>query len=202
MLNPANKLRENYNNAIPLKFSEFYKNTEYNDKRRLKLIIFSHTLSYYKEFNNISYDAQTYIIKHIENSCSNETIRKSRGYNIRCVWDNDQFIDIYHTVCYNLISVLSQKNNTLFKKIIDQTIDLDTIATLSCKELSPEKYEDITKEIFKRVNTTQTLKYTEMYYCENCKRNQTTVERVQNRGGDEGSSFHITCSFCDIKWFK
>lgn len=201
-VNQAVEFRSYYKNAIPLKFDEFYKNPEYNDKRRLKLIVFSHTLASYEKFKLLSYDIQTDMLKHIENSCANECIRKSRGYNIRCAWENNQFVDIYHSVCYNLISVLSQENNTLIDKILTQEIDLDTIATLSCKELSPEKYEDITKEINKRVNTSQSVKYTEMYYCKKCKRNQTTAERVQNRSGDEASSFFITCLFCGMKWFK
>lgn len=200
-MNSYNEFRNNYINAIPLKFNTFY-NNEYNNIRRLKLIVISHTLGCYSGFKTLHYDQQTDIIKHIENSCANECIRKSRGYNIRCVWDNNQFIDIYHSVSYNIISVLSQENNTLIKKILENTIDLDTIATLSCKELSPEIYDDISREITKRVNTSQTQKYTEMHFCKKCKRNQTTAERVQNRSGDEASSFFITCLFCGMKWFK
>ena len=200
-MNTANQFRYLYKNAIPLKFSEFY-NNEYNDIRRLKLIVISHTLACNEKFKSMHYDIQTTIIKHIENSCANEAIRKSRNYNIRCVWDNNQFIDIYHSVSYTIISILSQENNSLIKKIIDQTIDLDTIATLSCKDLSPEKYEDITRDITKRVNTSQTIKFTEMHFCKKCKRNQTTAERIQNRSGDEASSFFITCLFCGTSWFK
>jgi DNA-directed RNA polymerase subunit M/transcription elongation factor TFIIS len=85
---------------------------------------------------------------------------------------------------------------------MDKSIDLNTIANMSCKELSPEKYDDLSKQIDRRVNTSLGVKYTELYFCYKCKRNKTTAERVQNRSNDESSSFYITCLFCGTKWFK
>jgi DNA-directed RNA polymerase subunit M/transcription elongation factor TFIIS len=188
-----------YNKAISLPIDPFY--ISYNNIRRLKLIVLSHVLSLNNDFEILPYDHKLLIVTRIENSCANETIRKAREYNLRCVWDNEQFVNIYHTICYNITSILERKNNTLIKKILDKSMDLNIIANMSCKELSPENYTDITKEINKRVNIEQTVKYTEMYFCKKCKRNQTTVERVQNRSLDESSSFHITCLFCGTKWF-
>ncbi len=191
-----------YPNAIDLPAEPFYSNTNgYNNTRRLKLLVLSHVLAQYKNFQNRTYEEKIEIIMRIENSCANETIRKARGYNLRCVWNNSQFTNVYHTICFNIISVLNDKNNTLIKKILAKKIDLNTIANMSCKELAPEKYEEISKHIDKRVNIEQTIKYTEMHFCKKCKRNQTTVERVQNRSLDESSSFHITCLFCGTKWF-
>lgn len=188
-------------NAIPLPIDPFYLD-EYNNIRRLKAILLSSVLNNYKEFSDLPYSSQIDIIKTLENSCSNESIRKSRDYNLRCVWDNNQFVDIYHSICYNIISVLDNKKNSLFEKIMNKSINLNTIANMSCKELLPEKYDDLSHQINKRVNTTQSQKYTELYFCYKCKRNKTTAERVQNRSGDEGSSFYITCLFCGTHWFK
>jgi len=201
MQQQINNFAMNYSNAIPLPMDPFY-SLEYNDQRRLKAINLSHTLSNFERFKNLPYNNQIDIVMRIENSCSNEAIRKAREYDQRCTWDNDQFISIYHSICYNILSVLDQENNTLIEKILNNKIDLNIIATMPCKDLSPEKYDDITKEINRRVNTEVTRKYTEMYYCKKCKRNQTTYERVQNRSGDEGSSFHILCLFCGTNWFK
>jgi DNA-directed RNA polymerase subunit M/transcription elongation factor TFIIS len=188
-------------NALPLTINPFY-NFEYNNTRRLKAILISSVLNNYQEFSILPYMEQMEIIITLENSCSNESIRKSRDYNLRCVWDNNQFVDIYHSICYNIISILDKENNTLFKKIMDKSIDLNTIANMSCKELSPEKYDDLSKQIDRRVNTSLGVKYTELYFCYKCKRNKTTAERVQNRSNDESSSFYITCLFCGTKWFK
>lgn len=188
-------------NAIPLTFDPFYSNSDYNSTRRLKCILLGSILNGYKEFSSIHYNDQINIIKQIENSVSNESIRKSRSYNLRCEWTNQQFIDIYHCVSYNIVTVLDNKESSLFKKIMDNEINLTKIATLTGKELMPEKYTDITNLISRRVNTTAGVKYTEMYQCEKCKRSKTTTERIQNRSNDESSSFHITCLFCGTKWF-
>lgn len=201
MQNPTfAEVRKQYDKALPLSIEPFY-NSDYNETRRLKAMIFSHILSNDNDFDQMSYDDQIEIIMRIENSCANETIRKARGYNLRCVWDNVQFINIYHTVCYNIISILCEESNTLVKRILNKEINLNIIANMTCKELMPEKYDNITSEINKRVNVTNTVKYTEMYFCKKCKRNQTTVERIQNRSNDESSSFNVTCSFCGNKWF-
>lgn len=196
------EIQKLYKNRLDLPFTPFYSDEQYNDIRRLKVIILSSILLDYNEFTDLTYENQIDIILHIENSCANETIRKSRGYNLRCVWTNEQFISIYHIICCNIISILDQENTNLIKKIINNEIDLNTIANLSCRELSPEKYDDITQIINKRINIEQTIKCTEMHFCKKCKRNQTTAERVQNRSNDEASSFLITCVFCGTKWFK
>lgn len=191
---------ELYKNAIPLPFKPFY--TEYNNVRRLKTIFLSHIFASNEVFKSLTYNDQISILIHIENSCANETIRKARGYNLRCVWENPLFINIYHTICYSITSILEQESNTLMDKILNNEINLNNIANMSCKELSPETHDAITFKINKRVNIEQNIKYTEMYFCKKCKRNKTTVERVQNRSGDEGSSWFVTCLFCGNKWFK
>lgn len=189
-----------YKNAIPLPIDPFYKE-EYNCARRLKSIIISDALGKCDEFKALPYSKQVDILIHIENSCTNETIRKARGYNLRCDFSQPQFEYIYHTICYSIICALDQDDNILIKKIINNEVDLNTIAGLSVKDLTPEKYEDITSQVSKRVNTEQSIKFTEMYFCKKCKRNQTTAERIQSRANDEGSSWHITCLFCGTKWF-
>jgi DNA-directed RNA polymerase subunit M/transcription elongation factor TFIIS len=187
--------------GIPLTM-DFY-TPEYNILRRLKAIMLTEKLMLYQEFVQLEYSNQIEMIKRIENSCSNETIRKARDCNIRCVWENEQFQNIYHNTVYTIISALDDNDisNTLIKNILNKDIDINSIANLSSKDLSPQKYENIMFEINKRNNVTQTQKYTEMYFCKKCKHNQSTVERVQNRSGDEGSSFFITCTFCGAKWF-
>lgn len=197
----VDKYSEIYKGAIPLPIDPFYKD-DYNSIRRLKTIVISSILSKYSPFIELTPAAQIDILIHIENSCANETIRKARDSNIRCVWDNTQFTDIYHTVCYNISSSLDQGSISLIDRIISKDININNIANLSCKDLLPEKYEFITNKTNKRINIEQTTKYTKMYFCKKCKNNKTSVERVQARSGDEGSSFHITCLFCGTKWIK
>lgn len=190
---------EIYKDAIPLTFHPFYSD-DYNDIRRLKAIVLSCVLSKYKEFQTMHYDNQINMIIRIENSFLNETIRKSKKYNIRSIWDSHQFINIYHTVSYNIISILEQDDNMLFHNIVNNLVDIDNIASLSCKELSPEKYKTITDLIARRINTVNNVKYTEMYRCSKCKKNQCTTERKQLRSNDEACNFVITCLFCSNSW--
>jgi DNA-directed RNA polymerase subunit M/transcription elongation factor TFIIS len=178
----------------------------YNNLRRIKVILIADKLYANDKFKKISYDKQMKIIECIENSCLNESLRKSKEYNIICIWTNAHFINVYHSICYNIVANIDVnseiKSDYLINKIINNEIDINTIANLTGKELCPEKYKTISKKINERFNTEQVIKYSELFFCKKCKRNQTTTERVQNRSNDEGSSFHVTCLFCNNKWFK
>lgn len=200
------KIVREFEHSIPLTPNPFYTDKTYNKLRRMKLIILSNKLGQLNEFKNMSYENQLNMIKCIENSCLNEAIRKAREYNIRCMWSNIQFENIYHSICYNILSTLDLNSETgsreLVKKIFEGVIDLKTIARMSCKELCPEMYEDIKKRIEERNNTEQTVKATTLYFCKNCKRNKTHAKSVQNRCGDEGNNYFITCLFCGNKWFS
>lgn len=188
-----------------LSYDPFYTDPDYNNIRRLKLLLFSAALHNSELYQNCTFNEKTNYIMMIENSCLNETIRKARGYNIRCSWDEIQFEQIYHSICYNILSTIDITLDTgskeLVTKIFTNKIDISLIAGMSCKELCPEKYEEVTRKLEERTNMEENVKYTELYFCRKCKRNKATAERVQNRSNDEGSSFHITCLFCHNKWF-
>ncbi len=189
--------------ALPI--DPFYIDKNYNDLRRLKLLVLADSLNNSEYYRNIQYDEKINYIKIIENSCLDESIRKAREYNIRCVWEEEQFVNIYHSICYKIFSTVNitydTGSNILIKKIFNGDILLDTIASKSYRELCPEKYEEIKKKIDERSNMEENIKYTELYFCKKCKRNQCTASRVQTRSLDEGSSFHITCLFCGNRWF-
>lgn len=191
-----------FKDAVPLPFDPFYKS--YNNIRRLKVIVLSDKLSKYKQFKILPYEKKIEILTSIENSCLNEALRKAREYAVRCIWDNDNFTNIYHTICYNIISNIDNQfgSDTLINKILAEEINLNTIAHLTCKELCPERYEVLSSEINKRSKIEQSVKYSEMFFCKKCKHNQTTVERVQIRSADEACNLRITCLYCDNQWIK
>ncbi len=192
-------------NSFPLQFDTFYEDVNYNALRRMKLITIGGTLEKYEPYDQLCMEIKMEIIKKIENSCLNETVRKANSYNIRCSWDANTFVQIYHSVCYNILSALDSTASTcspsLLQKIVSNTINLDEVASLTPRELCPEKFVDIIQKIDRRINTEHNIKYTELYFCRKCKKNKTTAERVQNRSNDEGSSYYITCLFCHNKWF-
>jgi len=198
-------LNINYKDCIALPFNPFYTNKNYNYLRRLKLSNFSSALNKNKKYKGMKYDEKINIINKIELSCLNETIRKSKENNIRCTWENTQFNKIYHGICYKVLSYIDISNSEGSEKfvemILNKKVDIKKVATMSSNEICPEKYIEIKEKIELRNNTKQKIKYTELYFCRKCKKNQTTAQRVQNRSNDEGSSFYITCLYCGNKWF-
>lgn len=145
-----------------------------------------------------------YIVKYLERGCLNRSIEKATTYNIRCVWSNDKFTEVYHSICYkvacNIDSSSSVNSDYIFQKIMNNDIDLINVANMSSKELCPKKYEQLDEKMNKRTNLERKIKFSEMYRCSNCKRNQTTTERRYARSLDEGVDLTIICHFCGNSW--
>jgi len=192
-------------NITSLPLEPFYTNNLYNNERRMKLLLFSSILNNIEEFKNFNRNEKICMLYKIEHSCFSETLRKSKNYNIRCCWNNDKFIIIYHNVCYKISSCINIKSecySTYFiNNIIHKKIDLDTIASKNLRELCKDKFEKQHKKINKRLLIKETKKYTTLHFCKKCKKNQTTAKKVQNRSNDEGNSYFITCLNCNNSWF-
>jgi len=199
----AIKKRE-YPNSTYLNYETFYKNKKYNHIRRLKIIIISDILGNYKFYKEKTYEEKIKIIRLIELSCLNKAIKKSKKHNIYCVWSNDKYCNIYHSICYTIMSNLdsssSVNSTSLIKMIADNKINLIKIAEFDPKEMCPEKYIKLYEEVDKRNKTEKKLKYSELYYCRKCKKNQCTLEKRYNRSFDEGVNLTINCLFCGHSW--
>jgi DNA-directed RNA polymerase subunit M/transcription elongation factor TFIIS len=199
-----------YPNAISLNMKYYDKET-FNYIRRCKLILFSHCLGDNKTFDKLNIIIENtiqltkeHIVKYLERGCLNRAIKKAKTYNIRCVWANEKFIDVYHSICYkvacNIDPTSSVESDYIFKKIINNEVNLNDVANMTSKELCPKKYEVFNKKINKRVNIERKIKYSELYRCSKCKRNQTTTERRYARSLDEGVDLTINCVFCGHSW--
>ena len=125
-------------------------------------------------------------------------------HNIRCVWSEPKFVNLYHNICYklaiNLDSDSCVKSESIKKKIINQEVQLQDVANMSSKELCPKKYEKIDQKINKRTNLERKIKFSELYKCSKCKRNQCTTERRYARSLDEGTDLTVHCLFCGHNW--
>jgi DNA-directed RNA polymerase subunit M/transcription elongation factor TFIIS len=145
-----------------------------------------------------------YISEIIERGCLNRSLIKSREYNIRAIWENSKFRDLYHTICYkvsiNMDSNSILKSNYINTQIEKKTIVLMLIANLSGKELCPQKYEKLNKKISQRMNQKIKIKYSTLYQCFKCKNNKCVTERVYNRSLDEGVNLRIKCTVCYNEW--
>ena len=145
-----------------------------------------------------------YIVRNLERGCLNRAIEKARVYNIRGVWSNENFTNLYHSICYKVSSNLDKNSavNSCYirDKILDKTYKISEIPNLTSIDLCPQKYEKITQKINKRINLEQKKKYSELYRCRKCKLNQTTTERRYNRSLDEGTNLTIHCIHCGYSW--
>ena len=148
--------------------------------------------------------SKEFITKCIERGCLNRAIEKAKSYNIRCIWSNNKFLDLYHSICYkvacNIDSNSVVESNYILKKILKHEVDFKNIANMTSKELCPDKYGQIDDRINKRTNLEIKVKYSELYRCRKCKQNKTTTERRYNRSLDEGVNLTIHCTNCYHSW--
>jgi DNA-directed RNA polymerase subunit M/transcription elongation factor TFIIS len=189
----------------------FDKNDKLNitHKYRKKKII----AKYLASFKNTN-DILGYIFEHIktrenitlqiESSCYNKTIKLANKNNITVDWACVLFVNIYNIICYKIASNIDPNSivnsNFILDKIINDNIDLDNIASMPSRTLCPERYIEIDEKINKRNNLEIKIKFSELYKCKRCKKNQTTTERRYARSLDEGVDLTITCHFCGNKW--
>jgi DNA-directed RNA polymerase subunit M/transcription elongation factor TFIIS len=188
-----------YPNTIPLNI-KFYENENYNNNRRLKLLLFGECLGK----TDKSVDDKECIIKYLERGCLNRAIESAKIYNIRCIWSNEKFVNLYHSICYKIAVNIDTnsciKSDYILNKILNDDVDPLKIANMSSKDLCPKKYEKIEEKMQKRNNLERKIKFSEMYTCRKCKRKQTTTERCYNRSLDEGVNLTIRCLFCGNSW--
>ncbi len=190
-------IKKMFENAVPLPFKTFY-TKEYNDIRRLKLVLISDALNKFERFKVLKLDKKIEIMQEIEYSCVKEASRKANSYDVHCDWENYQYQNIYHSICYTVVSNINDP--TVIQNILNEN-DYN-LAPKSYKELNPKKYEELSTKIEKRINTERMIKATTLFYCKKCKHNETTIERVQLRSNDESSSLRITCLYCNNQWIK
>jgi DNA-directed RNA polymerase subunit M/transcription elongation factor TFIIS len=145
-----------------------------------------------------------YIVKNLERGCINRTVQKANEHNIRCVWTNPKFSNLYHDTCYRVASNIdansSINSSYIQTKILNHNVNPFKVAQMTSKELCPDKYIKIDQKINKRNNLEQKVKYSELYRCRKCKRNQCKTERRYNRSLDEGVNLMIICTFCGNEW--
>ena len=190
-------------NSLPLKYDVFYKK-DYTPFRRCKLLILSDIFKQFDEFNNMSFEEQTDLIKKIENSCYNATIDELNNLNLPLDPSSKLFNNIYSYICTNLFQNIdpnSEINSTyLIKKIFDNEINIDKIGYMNSEELCPEKTIELKQQLDKRASAKYSMKSSTMYRCSKCKKNECVLERMHTRGLDELTNYRATCIFCKHTW--
>ena len=189
--------KNTYNNELEKKkciTDAFFRNINLTEKTINKINGYAYTVYLDKEF----------ISKYLERGCYNRTIEKANSYNIRCIWSNPDFVNLYHSICYKVASNLDTESivesEYIREKIINREVEPITVANMTSKELCPKKYKKIDEKLSKRTNLERKIKYSELYRCRKCKTNKTTTERRYNRSLDEGVNLTIHCVNCGFSW--
>ena len=181
-----------------------YNDKQYNNIRRCIMILIGNIIYNSDISKNIPKLEKDKIIENIEKSCYITTL--SECDKTMCVqsWNNSKFVYLYRIisskVTKNLDPTSEVNSSYLLTEIKNKNIDIDTIASLSSEKLCPDKSKKLKEKIKHRSLQKIERKRGKMYTCRICKRKETTVETVQLRALDEGSSYSITCVFCQHNW--
>ncbi len=141
-------------------------------------------------------------IKRIEISCFNKAIADATSKNILKKWNNSDFMNLYSSTTYRLLTHFSTLNAAadLANRIFDGDICIDSIAQLSSEELIPGKYDELKESLENRKKQCVVQKTSTIYVCPKCKERKTTTQEIQLRSLDEPANIKATCLSCGHKW--
>lgn len=195
------KIKSKLNFTIPI---SLYQDSEYCNLRRSILILIADILQKNSRFKELSRNEQDDLIINIELSCYNETINKADDKLIYKSWENEKFIYMYQLTCNkitkNLDNMSEVKSDYLINQILDNKIEINTIAQMSSDELCPSKSIDIIKNLKLRNEQKLNYKTSTLYKCRNCGKKEVKIKEYQGRSLDEGSNLSLTCNFCNFNW--
>lgn len=184
--------------------TRLYIDNDYNIIRRKIVMLIADLLEAYEEFKMKPKEEQVNIILNIELSCFNSTIKKSNEVPIYINWDNSKFSYLYQLFCNKITKNMDCKSEVgesyLIKKIINNEIDITTIAELPSDKLCPMKSEDIKEKLNMRNQQKLDYKTSTLYTCRNCGKRRTILKEFQARSLDEGTNLSLTCTFCQYHW--
>lgn len=108
------------------------------------------TIKIINEYLYTQYLTKEYIIKYLERGCLSRSIEKAKLYNIRCVWTDEKFVYLYHSICYKVSSNLDPssciQSDYILTKILNKDVELINIANMTSKELCPSKNMKLTEK--------------------------------------------------------
>ena len=150
-----------------------------------------------------NYDIST----KIENSIYNYTMNESKKKIIIFDWNNNNTRRIYMNKIISLYTNIKDdsylENKNLLKQILNNDIDLNNIASISIRELFPERWTNI----LKKVKIKDDILYndcnknvTDLFKCGKCKKNKCIYYELQIRSSDEPMTTFVNCINCNHKW--
>ena len=157
------------------------------------------------KFNSLLNDIT--LSEKIENSIYQYTIKQSEIKGIEPNIEDNYFKRIYVNKIISLYNNLDKesyvKNSNFLNSVINNEIDIDTIAFLSPQEINKEHW----KKYMDRQNATDDFLYsrtlgtrTSEYKCGRCKEKNCTYYQLQVRSSDEPMTTFVNCLNCGNRW--
>lgn len=175
----------------------------YTALRRMKMIVIGSILHKYDVYSLQPLATRQAIVAQIEAAIYATAHRRARNAGIVCIWDSDEFIDIYNTQCYKTTSNLDTdivKNEELVNQFLAGQISAQQIAGSSSQELFPEMYTDVLAKMEASRAVHQNIRTTSMYKCGKCKNSKCLVSNLYNRSLDEGVNLQVVCQVCQHRF--
>lgn len=146
------------------------------------------------------------IAEEIEKGCYNYVIKLSKQSETPPCrhWNSPLFLEMYSNRCGIVCNLLSPDSNscivygnTLLQDIIDGSIDLSLIGSMTEKELCSQSIQKEKDEIALRSEQHVVEKESNLFKCPKCHERRVTYREVQLRAADEAADFICKCINCN-----
>jgi DNA-directed RNA polymerase subunit M/transcription elongation factor TFIIS len=143
-------------------------------------------------------------IIRMERSCFNKAINYCEVNKKPKQFDCVEFVSIYSSICYHIISNLDVNSTVcsdyLINKIIDGELDAFKISDCTSYELCPSASQKEKNEIAIKSEQKIEKKFSILYTCKACGHSKTQLDEHQTRSADELPTITAECLNCPNKW--
>ena len=147
------------------------------------------------------------IATNVEKGIYNYSIDKAKEINIKPIWKNKHFLNIYKnkviSIWVNLNNNSYIKNKRLISRLIEGEFEADQLANMKPQYTFPENWKELLDEKNKREKMLyEVCKETtsSMFTCGRCKKKECTYYQLQTRSADEPMTTFVTCTNCGKRW--
>lgn len=141
------------------------------------------------------------IMRNIETSIFNYSIKESRSKEIIVKWDNPMFVQIYldrlRTIYMNM------KNEEFLDQLKTGEVTPKNLESMTHQEMNPKRWSELIEMKIKRNESrydNKAVASTDMFTCRKCKSKKCTYYEMQTRSADEPSTIFVTCLDCGKNW--
>lgn len=160
----------------------------------LKLL--SDALCAYDDWGTVDDDIALETVRAIEDSCYKYSKELAESQHINVGFHDVAFTRIYSSTCFKIISAIGDPSAYLLNCIIDDAIDLSSIAYMKGPDLYPNDSRELREELRARQEQKINRKVSNYYICPKCKQRGAYLYEYQGRAADELSTIRRKCAHC------